>query len=91
MAHAQRNVAIGSRVGLHARPASLFVQAVTASGHRVTVTTADGESALADSILSVLALGVPHGASVTVDVEGDDAEGVATSLAELLASDMDAS
>ena len=91
MALAQRTVAIGSRVGLHARPASLFVQAVTASGHKVTVTTAEGESALADSILSVLALGVPHGASVTIDVEGDDAEGVAETLAELLTSDMDAS
>ena len=91
MAHAQRTVVVGSRVGLHARPASLFVQAVTASGHKVTVTTSEGESALADSILSVLALGVPHGATVVVDVEGDDAEGVAESLAELLASDMDAS
>ena len=91
MAHAQRSVIIGSRVGLHARPASLFVQAVTASGHKVTVTTAQGDSALADSILSVLALGVPHGASVTLDVEGDEAEVVVTSLADLLASDMDAS
>ncbi len=91
MALAQRSVIIGSRVGLHARPASLFVQAVTASGHKVTVTTSQGDSALADSILSVLALGVPHGASVTLDVEGDEAEVVATSLAELLASDMDAS
>jgi phosphocarrier protein len=55
------------------------------------VTTAEGESALADSILSVLALGVPHGASVTIDVDGDDAEGVADTLSELLTSDMDAS
>ena len=91
MALAQRSVIIGSRVGLHARPASLFVQAVTASGHKVAVTTSQGDSALADSILSVLALGVPHGASVTLDVEGDEAEVVATTLAELLASDMDAS
>ena len=34
---AQRTVTIGSAVGLHARPASLFVRAATATGLHVTI------------------------------------------------------
>ena len=90
MARATRTVTVGSRVGLHARPASLFVQAVGASGHAVTITTANGESADGASILSVLALGVAHGASIDLLVEGDDADTVADQLVALVASDLDA-
>lgn len=78
-------------MGLHARPASIFVQAVNASGHKVSVSKPNGESADATSILSVLALGAEHGESVVVDVEGDNSESVADELVALLASDMDAS
>ena len=91
MAHAEKSVVIGSSVGLHARPASLFVQAVAASGHAVTVTKASGEQADGSSILSVLALGVPHGEEILLTVDGDDAEKIALELATLLASDLDAS
>jgi phosphocarrier protein HPr len=85
-----RTVIIGSRVGLHARPASIFVQAVNATGHKVAVTKQNGESADATSILSVLALGAEHGESVEIEVDGDNADSVANELAALLASDMDA-
>lgn len=90
MAHATRTVIVGSRVGLHARPASLFVQAVAATGHNVTVATASGDTADGASILSVLALGVAYGTSIELSVEGDDAESVADQLTTLLASDLDA-
>ena len=90
MAHTTRTVTIGSRVGLHARPASLFVQAVGASGHAVTVTTLTGDSADGASILSVLALGVAHGTTIEITVEGDDPDSVADKLAAMLASDLDA-
>jgi phosphocarrier protein len=83
-------VVIGSRVGLHARPASLFVQAVGASGHVVTISTASGDSADGASILSVLALGVGIGETITLSVEGDNADGVADELEAMLASDLDA-
>ena len=90
MAHTTRTVTIGSRVGLHARPASLFVQAVGASGHVVTITTANGDTADGASILSVLALGVAHGTTIELSVEGDDPDTVAEQLATMLASDLDA-
>jgi phosphotransferase system HPr (HPr) family protein len=68
----------------------LFVQAVVASGHTVTVTTARGETADGASILSVLALGVAHGTTIEITVEGDDPDSVADKLAAMLASDLDA-
>lgn len=89
MAHSMRTVTIGSRVGLHARPASLFVQAATASGHRVILRNAAGATADAMSILSVLALGVHFGEQVDIEVDGDDAELVARQLADLLESNLD--
>ena len=68
----------------------LFVQAVTASGHIVTVTKASGESADGASILSVLALAAGHGEEVTITAHGDNAEVVAQQLADLVASNLDA-
>lgn len=90
MARATRTAVIGSRVGLHARPASLFVQAVIASAHEVTVTSDRGDVADGASILSVLTLGAMFGESVTISVDGDNAERVADELAALVASDLDA-
>jgi phosphotransferase system HPr (HPr) family protein len=68
----------------------LFVQAVGASGHVVTITTANGDTADGASILSVLALGVAHGTTIELSVEGDDPDTVAEQLATMLASDLDA-
>ena len=83
---ATRDVSIASAVGLHARPAALFVQAVEASGAEVTITK-EGRTVDADSILGVMTLGAAHGDVVTL--EADD-ESVLESLAALLATDLDA-
>ncbi len=83
---ATRDVSIASAVGLHARPAALFVQAVEASGAEVTITK-EGRTVDADSILAVMTLGAAHGDVVTL--EADD-ESVLESLAALLATDLDA-
>jgi phosphotransferase system HPr (HPr) family protein len=83
---ATRDVTIASAVGLHARPAALFVQAVEASGAEVTITKG-GRTVDADSILGVMTLGAAHGDVVTL--EADD-ESVLESLAALLATDLDA-
>lgn len=90
MPNATRNVTVGSSVGLHARPASLFVQAVEASGHDVTISKASGDSADGASILAVLALAVGNGDELELVVEGDEADRVADELAALLESDLDA-
>ncbi|GAA2447385.1 HPr family phosphocarrier protein [Streptomyces macrosporus] len=86
----QRTVVIGSRSGLHARPASLFVQAAARQPVKVTIAR-DGRAPVdARSLLSVLALGAEHGDSVVLAAEGDGAEAAIEELAGVLASDLDA-
>lgn len=71
---ATRQVAIASSVGLHARPASLFVQAATATGLPVTIAKEGGNAVDARSILMVMALGAKNGEVVTLSAEGDGAD-----------------
>lgn len=87
---ATREVSIASAVGLHARPAALFVQAVAATGLPVTIAKAGGNPIDARSILLVMAMGVRQGESVTLNAEGEGAEAALDSLVELLSRDLDA-
>ncbi|WP_285729686.1 HPr family phosphocarrier protein [Nocardiopsis sp. ATB16-24] len=87
----QRTVAIASRLGLHARPAALFVRAVNASGLPVTISKEGHEPVDARSVLAVMALGAGHGETVTLTCEeSEDADTVLDGLAEMLAKDLDA-
>lgn len=85
----ERTVTVASRVGLHARPASLFAQAAAKAGVPVTLTSAAGNSVNAASILGVLSLGISHGETVTLSAEGDGAESALDSLVEVLSTDLD--
>jgi phosphocarrier protein HPr len=87
---ATRTVAIGSRVGLHARPASLFTQAVAESGLDVTIAKPGGLAVDASSILMVMAMGVGYGEEVILEADGDNAEEELDKLVKLLATDLDA-
>ncbi|PVZ07894.1 HPr family phosphocarrier protein [Actinomycetospora cinnamomea] len=87
-----RQVVVATSIGLHARPAMVFCKAAAAQPARVTIGTTAGESADARSMLSVLGLGVRGGQEVTLTADAAQA-GAQTSvdtLAELLASDLDA-
>ncbi len=88
---ATREVSIASSVGLHARPASLFVQAATATGLPVTIAKAGDDPVDALSILMVMTLGVKHGDVVTLSADGDGADAALDSLVHLLSRDLDAS
>ena len=84
-------VAVGSKVGLHARPASLLVKAAAASGLAVTIGRPGDKAVNAASLLSVLALGVKNGDSIEVVVaDGENSDSVLTSLVEIIATDHDA-
>lgn len=86
---AEKTVTIASAHGLHARPASLFVQAVSKSGLAVELTKGD-TTLNAASILGVISLGIEHGDTVTLSAEGDNADAVLEDLAAFLATDHDA-
>ncbi len=86
----QRTVAIASKVGLHARPASIFTQAVSASGVDVTIAKPGGVPMDASSILMVMSMGVGNGEEVLLEAEGPEADRVLDELVELLETDLDA-
>ena len=86
----QRTVIIASSVGLHARPAALFVQAATATGLPVQIGREGEEAVDARSILGVMALGAKHGEEVTLTAEGDGADTALDDLVALLSRDLDA-
>ena len=71
---ATRNLVINDPVGIHARPAAMFAQAVTASGQTVTIAKEGGNAVPAGSILSIMGLGIKQGDTVVINVEGDNAE-----------------
>jgi len=77
---------IHHQVGLHARPAALFVRTAKAFGSTIRVTHGE-RAANAKSILGVLALGATQGAVITVQATGDDAAAALAALADLVASD----
>jgi len=80
---------VGSASGLHARPASLFSRAAADSKAAVTIGKVDGTLVNAASILGLLTLGIAHGETVELSVEGDNADAVLASLASMLESNLD--
>ncbi len=88
----ERTVVVATQIGLHARPAAVFCKAAAAQPASVTLATAEGDSADARSMLSVLGLGVRGGQQVTLSADpgAQGAQASVDALAELLASDLDA-
>ena len=83
MAHAERQVQIKNRLGMHARAAVKFVQ--TANGFRCEVKVVkDDQEANGKSIMGLLTLVAAHGVTMTVVCDGDDAEAAVAALAELV-------
>jgi len=74
------------KVGLHARPASVFVQTANKYAAKITVQnlTADGNAVDAKSILMILTLGVGHNHEILIRAEGMDAESAVQSLRDLV-------
>ena len=82
-------VTVGSRIGLHARPASLFVQAAARQPTAVRIAKRGGEAVDARSILLVLGLDVRGGEEVVLSADGEGADRALNELAALVASDLD--
>ena len=67
-----RQFVVRNKLGLHARPASMFVK--TATGFTAEITVAkDGNIVDGKSILGVLMLAAGQGAAISVTADGEDA------------------
>jgi len=89
----EREATIASRVGLHARPASLFAEAAAEQPVEVTIAMKGepAEEAMdASSMLSLMSLGASHGDVVVLRAEGDGADAALDALVKILETDLDA-
>lgn len=79
----QRSMVVRDEVGLHARPAALFVKEASKFKAAIIVRHGDKE-ANAKSILEVLSLDAAQGAELSVSADGEDAREALDSLHALL-------
>ncbi|MBW8804013.1 MAG: dihydroxyacetone kinase [Catenulispora sp. 13_1_20CM_3_70_7] len=86
----ERTVTVASKVGLHARPAAVFVKKAAALPVPVSLAREGGPAVNAKSMLAVMALDVRHGDRVVLAADGDGAAEAVEQLAELLETDLDA-
>jgi phosphotransferase system HPr (HPr) family protein len=82
----EARITVRHKVGLHARPAALFVQAASrfASTVRVKNITTGSETVDAKSILGVLTLGVVRGHEISISADGIDEAQAVADLRELV-------
>ena len=83
MPHAEREVQVRNRLGMHARAAVKFVQIANTFKSEVKVVK-DGQEANGKSIMGLLTLVAAHGVTMNVVCDGVDAEAAVTALAELV-------
>ena len=82
-----QTVAVGSAVGLHARPATLIAEAAADLDAEVTLAVPGDEPVDASSALLIMTLGSKQGD--LVEVSSDDAAAL-QAIADLVARDLDA-
>lgn len=79
----EKSIIVTHKVGLHARPASVFVQTASKFSSDISV-TCESRTANAKSILTVLTLGAHQGAEITIKAEGEDAQEALDTLVKLV-------
>lgn len=83
---ASTTVKVGSKVGLHARPAGVIANAASEYDSEVSISMNGGEPVDAASALMIMSLGADYGDEVTVSSE--DAAAV-KEISELIGQDLD--
>ena len=71
--------------GIHARPASIFVQTATKFKSKVQI-QAKGKTVDAKSILMIMSMGLVKGTEITIVADGPDEAEAAKALKDLVAS-----
>ena len=80
-----KNVVVNNQVGLHARPATFFIQKANEFKSSIWVEKEE-RRVNAKSLLGVLSLGIVKGTAITLIAEGVDESAAVDTLAELVES-----
>ncbi|MBR2151692.1 MAG: HPr family phosphocarrier protein [Clostridia bacterium] len=80
-----KEVMVQNKVGLHARPATFFIQKANEFKSLITVEKEE-RRVNAKSLLGVLSLGIIGGTNITIRAEGIDEEAAVEALVKLVKS-----
>jgi len=81
-----KEVVINNQVGLHARPATFFIQKANEFKSSIWVEKEE-RRVNAKSLLGVLSLGIVKGTTITIIADGSDQDEAIETLSELIDSD----
>ena len=81
-----KEVVINNQVGLHARPATFFIQKANEFKSSIWVEKEE-RRVNAKSLLGVLSLGIVKGTTIKILADGADEDAAIATLAELIDSD----
>ena len=85
-----KDFVVGNALGIHARPASVFVQAATDFESEIAVTNLDsGHIADGKSVMSMLMLSAPQGTHIRLEINGRDADRAMDILSRLIEGGFD--
>ncbi len=79
----KRDVTITNNIGLHARPATFFIQKANSYKSSVWIEK-DDRKISAKSLLGVLSLGIAQGMTVTIIADGQDEKDAVDGLYDLI-------
>ena len=88
-AMADRLTVVNNRLGIHARPATLLVQAAAKFTADIFLSKGETRRINGKSIMGVMMLAAEHGSEVLIEAEGEDAAQAVGSLAALLESNFE--
>ena len=78
---------VNNQVGLHARPATFFIQKANEFKSSIWVEKDDDRRVNAKSLLGVLSLGIVKGTTINLIADGPDEEAAINALVELINSE----
>lgn len=84
----EKKVVIKNKLGLHARPAALFVQIANKFDCDITIRKGK-EEINGKSIMGIMMLAAGKGSTIHIRAQGDDAEQAMLELEQLLSGDLD--
>ncbi|MCC8047732.1 MAG: HPr family phosphocarrier protein [Oscillospiraceae bacterium] len=79
-----KSVTVNNQVGLHARPATFFIQKANEFKCSIWVEKEDDRKVNAKSLLGVLSLGIVCGTTINIIADGVDEEKAVNTLADLV-------
>jgi len=80
-----RDFTISNKLGLHARPSAQLTQTASRFASDIHISR-NGRRVNAKSIMGVMMLAAGQGSTVTVEVEGEDAEQALQAIGQLIGS-----